>query len=147
MTGHTHEAWTNEATFPTSILQASNNPVKPCHDAPILDRESVDAFDDAEVALDAVGEGDQRLLVGLALVGRDGLFKAVELDQDSALGDSGVVCDDPTAKGEGPPAPGPDGWTGQFVVGSQLLGVGNGAVGTDPVFLGHGTSSVLVKIG
>jgi hypothetical protein len=48
-------------------------------------------------------------------------FKAVELDQDSALGDSGVVCDDPTATGEGPPAPGLDGW--KLVVGSQLLRV------------------------
>src|SRR5690242_4316104 len=68
---------------------------------------SVDALDDAEVALDAVGEGDQRLLVGLALVCRDGLFKAVELDQDRTLGDSGLVCDDPTVAGEGPPATGP----------------------------------------
>lgn len=98
---------------------------------------SVDALDDPEVALDAVGEGDQRLLVGLALVYCDGLFKAVELDQHGALGDSGVVCDDPTAAGQGSPAPGLDGRTGQLVVGSQLLGVGNGAVGTDPVALGR----------
>jgi hypothetical protein len=54
---------------------------------------------------------------------REGLFKAVELDQDSALGDSGVVCDDPTATGDEPPAPGLDGRTGQLVVGSQLLRV------------------------
>ena len=84
---------------------------------------SVDAFDDAEVALDAVGESDQRLLVGLTLVCREGLFKAVELDQDSALGDSSVVCDDPTATDEEPPAHGLDGRTGQLVVGSQLLRV------------------------
>jgi hypothetical protein len=38
-------------------------------------RRSVDALDDAEVAFDAVGEGPQRLLVRLALVCRDGLFK------------------------------------------------------------------------
>ena len=36
-----------------------------------LDPRSVDAFDDAEVALDAVGESDQRFLVGRALVRRD----------------------------------------------------------------------------
>ncbi len=47
-------------------------------------RWSVDAFDDAEVALDGVGEGHQRLLVCLALVCRDGLFKTVELDQNDA---------------------------------------------------------------
>lgn len=63
-------------------------------------RRSVDAFDDAEVALDAVGEGHQRLLVCLALVCRDGLFKAVELDQNDALRDSGLVGDDSTAMGQ-----------------------------------------------
>ena len=62
-------------------------------------RLSVEAFDDAEVALDAVSEGGQRLLVGLTLACRDGLFEAVELDQDGALGDSSVVCDDPAAAG------------------------------------------------
>jgi hypothetical protein len=80
-------------------------------------RRSVDAFDDAEVALDGVGKDDQRLLVCGALVCRDRLFKGVELDQDGALGDSGVVGDDPTAGGERPPAPGLDGRTGQLVVG------------------------------
>src|SRR5689334_957239 len=89
---------------------------------------SVGAFDDAEVALDAVGEGAQRLLVGLALACRDGLLEAVELDQDGALGDSGVVGGDPAATDEGPAAAGLDGRTGQLVVGSQLLRIGNGAV-------------------
>jgi hypothetical protein len=77
----------------------------------------------AEVALDAVGEGDQRLLVGRTLVRRDGLLEAVELDQDGALGDSSVVCEDPTATDEDPTAPGLDGRTGQLVVGSQPLRV------------------------
>lgn len=86
-------------------------------------RLSVNALDDAEVALDAVGEGDQRLLVGLTLACREGLFEAVELDQDGALGDPGVVRDDPAASDEEPPAPGPDRRTGQFVLSSQLLGV------------------------
>src|SRR5580765_3721803 len=90
-------------------------------------RRSVDAFDDAEVALEAVGEGDQRLLVCLALVCRDGLFKAVELDQNDALCDSGLVGDDSTATGQSAPAPSPDSRTGQLVVGSQPLRVGNGA--------------------
>src|SRR3954447_5661054 len=89
---------------------------------------SVDAFDDAEVALDAVRESDQRLLVGRTLACRDGLLEAVELDQDGTLGDSGVVCGDPTATDEGPTAPGPGGRTGQLVVCSQLVRVGNGAV-------------------
>lgn len=71
-------------------------------------RRSVDAFDDAEVALDAVGEGGQRLLVGGTLVRRDGLLKAVELDQDGALGDPGVMRHDPAATGEDPTAPGPN---------------------------------------
>ena len=94
---------------------------------------SVDAFDDAEVALDAVGEGHQRLLVSLALVCRDGLFEAVELDQDDALRDSGLVGDDSAAAAsQGPPAPGLDGRTGQLVVGSQRLRVGNGGVDTEP---------------
>jgi hypothetical protein len=62
-----------------------------------LARRLVDAFDDAEVALDAVGERHQRLLVCLALVCRDGLFKAVELDQNDALRDAGLVGDDSTA--------------------------------------------------
>src|SRR3954471_1305626 len=66
-----------------------------------LARRLVDAFDDAEVALDAVGEGHQRLLVCLALVCRDGLFKAVELDQNDALHDSGLVGNDSTATGQG----------------------------------------------
>ena len=39
---------------------------------------SVDTFDDAEVALDAVGQGDERLLVGRTLVGRDGRVVAHE---------------------------------------------------------------------
>jgi hypothetical protein len=64
---------------------------------------SVNAFDDAEVALDAVGEGHQRLPVCLALVCRDGLFEAVELDQNDALRDSGFVGDDSTATGQGAP--------------------------------------------
>ena len=63
-------------------------------------RRSVDAFDDAEVALEAVGEGHQRLLVCLARVCRDGLFKAVELNQNDALRDSGLVGDDSTATGQ-----------------------------------------------
>lgn len=66
---------------------------------------SVDAFDDAEVALDAVGEGDQRFLVGRTLACRDGLLEAVELDQDGALGDSAVMRHDPAATGEGSTAP------------------------------------------
>src|SRR4051812_29471431 len=99
---------------------------------------SVDAFDDAEVAFDAVGEGHQRLLVCLALVCRDGLFKAVELDQNDALRDSGFVGDDSTATGQGAPAPSLDSRTGQLGVGSQPLGVGNGGVDTDPVALSHG---------
>ncbi|MBB3040031.1 hypothetical protein FHU29_004526 [Hoyosella altamirensis] len=77
---------------------------------------SVDAFDDAEVALDAVGEGGQCFLVGSALAHRDGLLKAVELDQDGALGDSGVIPRDPTANDEGPATPGLDGQPGQLVV-------------------------------
>src|SRR5262249_55923840 len=99
---------------------------------------SVDAFDDAEVALDAVGEGHQRPLVCLALVCRDGLFKAVELDQNDALRDSGLVGDDSTATGQGAPAASPDSRTGQVVVRSQRLRVGNGGVDTDPVALSHG---------
>ncbi|MPY55970.1 site-specific integrase [Streptomyces spongiae] len=103
---------------------------------------SVDAVDDAEVALDAVGEGHQRLLVCLALVCRDGLFKAVELDQNDALRDSGLVGDDSTATGrdpgQGAPAPSLDSLTGQLVIGSQPLRVGNGGVDTDPVALSHG---------
>src|SRR5690348_6590291 len=101
-------------------------------------RRSVDAFDDAEVALEAVGEGDQRLLVCLALVCRDGLFKAVELDQNDALRDSGLVGDDPTVTGQDAPAPSLDSRVGQLAVGSQLLRVGNGGVDTDPVALSHG---------
>ncbi|KIZ15824.1 hypothetical protein SNA_21225 [Streptomyces natalensis ATCC 27448] len=95
-------------------------------------RRSVDAFDDAEVALVAVGEGHQRLLVCLALVCRDGLFKAVELDQNGALRDSGLVGDDSTATGQAAPAPSLDSGTGQLVVGSQPLRVGNGGIDTDP---------------
>src|SRR6476661_7547308 len=101
-------------------------------------RRSVDAFDDAEVALDAVGEGRQRLPVCLALVCRDGLFEAVELDQNDALRDSGFVGDDSTATGQGAPATGLDGPTGQLVVGSQPFRVGNGGVDADPVALSHG---------
>jgi hypothetical protein len=56
-------------------------------------------------------------------VRRDGLFEAVELDQDGALGDSGVMRHDPTATDEGPTAPGLDGRRGRLVVGSQLLGI------------------------
>ena len=55
--------------------------------------------------------------------GRDGLLEAVELDQDGALGDSGVMRHDPTATDEGPTAPGLHGRTGQLVVSSQLLRV------------------------
>src|ERR1700733_6410125 len=95
-------------------------------------RRSVDAFDDAEVALDAVGEGHHRLLVCLALVCRGGLFKAVELDQDGALRDSGLVGDDSTATGQEAPPPSLDSRTGQLVVGSQPLRVGNGGGDTDP---------------
>src|SRR5690242_2634181 len=101
-------------------------------------RRSVDAFDDAEVALDTVGEGHQRLLVYLALVCCDGLFKAVELDQDDALRDSGLVGDDPAATGQGAPAPSLDSRAGQREVGSQPLRVGNGGIDTDPVALSHG---------
>src|SRR6476646_5085216 len=101
-------------------------------------RRSVDAFDDAEVALEAFGEGRQRLPVCLALVCRDGLFRAVELDQNDALRDSGFVGDDSTATGQGAPAPSLDSHTGQLVVGSQPLRVGNGGVDTDPVALSHG---------
>src|SRR4051812_7134954 len=101
-------------------------------------RESVDAFDDAEVALDAVGEGHQRVLVRLALVSRDGLIKGVELDQNDALRDSGLVGDDSTATRQGAPAARPDGRTGQVVVCGQRLRVGNGGVDTDPVALSHG---------
>src|SRR6201982_2379556 len=101
-------------------------------------RRSVDAVEYAEVALEAVGEGHQRLLVRLAVVCRDGLFKAVELDQNDALRDSGLVGDDSTATGQGAPAPSLHSRTGQLVVGSQPLRVGNGGVDTDPVALSHG---------
>lgn len=92
-------------------------------------RRSVDAFDDAEVAFDAVGEGGEGLLVGGALVGGHGLLEGVELDQDSALGDSGVVGDGAAAADDGAAARGADGGAGQLVVGGELLGVGDGAVG------------------
>jgi hypothetical protein len=108
---HLHcESWSRASHHP----DFSEDPTGP---------RSVDAFDDAEVALDAVGEGDQRLLVGRTLVRRDGLLEAVELDQDGALGDSGVMRHDPTATGEDPTAPGLDGRSGQLVVSSQLLRV------------------------
>src|SRR5919112_5633536 len=93
---------------------------------------SVDAFDDAEVALEAVGEGHQRLLVCLVLVCRDRLFKTVELDQNDAFGDSGLVGDDSTEIGQDAPAPSPDSQTCQLVVVSQPLRVGDGGVDTDP---------------
>ncbi len=96
---------------------------------------SVEALDDAEVALDAAGERGRRLLVGRALACRDGLFEAVELDQDGALGESGLVRHDPAVTGEDPAAP------GRPVVGGRLLRVRHGAVDADPVALGHGTSS------
>ena len=51
---------------------------------------------------------------------RDGLLEAVELDQDGALGDPGVVCDDPAASDDGPAATGADGDAGQFVVRGKL---------------------------
>src|SRR5690606_39593770 len=87
------------------------DPVRPSHrGGRTTGRRSVEAFDDAEVALEAVGEFGQRLLVGRTLVRGDRLFEAVELDQDDALGDSGFVCDDPAADaGEHPPACGRDG--------------------------------------
>lgn len=122
------------STRPTKTAGSNPRPRPPT-------KRSVDAFDDAEVALDAVGEGGQRLLVGRTLVRRDGLLEAVELDQDGALGNSGVMRHDPTATDDGPTAPGPDGRTGQLVVSGQLLRVGNGAVRADPVALGHRTSS------
>lgn len=89
---------------------------------------SVEALDDAEVALDAVSKCGQRLLVSGTRMCGDCLFEAVELDQDGALAYSGVVCDDPAAAGEQPPARGLDGWTGQLVVGSKPLRVCDGAV-------------------
>src|SRR6201987_3047590 len=101
-------------------------------------RRSVDAFDDAEVALEAVGEGDRRLLGCLAVVCRDGLFKAVELDQNDALRDSGLVGADSPATGQDAPAPSLDIRTGQLVVGRQPLRVGNGGVDTGPVALSRG---------
>src|SRR5690242_21022071 len=88
-------------------------------------RRSVDAFDDAEVALEAVGEGDQRLLVCLALICRDGLFKAVELDQNDALLISGLGGADWTARGRGGPAPALTGRRGRLVVGISNSGLGN----------------------
>src|SRR6476659_6794126 len=102
-------------------------------------RRSIDAFDDAEVALDAIGEGRERLLVCVALVCRDGLFKAVELDENDALSDSGLVGDDSTATGQEAPASSLDSRTGQLVVGGEPLAVGNGGIHTDPVALSHGT--------
>ena len=87
----------------------------PSESPPTQPRSSVEAFDDAEVALDAVSECGQRLLVGRTRVCGDGLFEAVELDQDGALGDSGVVCDDPAVAGEHPPAPGLDGRTASLL--------------------------------
>lgn len=46
-------------------------------DAPIASR-SLGAFDDAEGSLDAVRQGDPRLLVGRTFACHDGLFEAVE---------------------------------------------------------------------
>src|SRR3954453_11796780 len=97
--------------------EPGGSPRSPSCSPPTRPRSSGEAFDDAEVALDAVGECGQRLLVGRTRMCGDRLFAAVELDQDGALGDSGVVCDDPTVAVEHPPAPGLDGWTGQLVVG------------------------------
>jgi len=86
----------------------------------VLAREgarSVKAFDDAEVALEADGEFGQRLQICRTRACGHCVFEAVELDQDDALGDSGLVCVDTAADaGKYSPARGCDGDTGEFVV-------------------------------
>src|SRR5690606_40203220 len=53
------------------------DPVRPSHrGGRTTGPRSVEAFDDAEVALEAVGEFGQRLLVGRTLVRGDRLFEA-----------------------------------------------------------------------
>ena len=53
------------------------------HDSEAWQRSN--AFNDSDVAIQAIAESGQGCLVGVAVVGGNGLFDTIELDQDCPL--------------------------------------------------------------
>ena len=100
-------------------------------------RSVVDAFDDAHVALRRIAQDTECGLVVGAVVGGDRLGEAVELDQYSALIDTGVISLGGAAAREKAPTAGEDGRSGKLGVLVQCRGVGDRAIADDPLCLGH----------
>src|SRR5690349_23906114 len=100
-------------------------------------RPSLDAGHDAQVAVGAVAEYAQRLLIGRAVVRGDRLLHAVELDEHAALIEAAFVYDrgQPARQDAAPGAL--QGRGCEPGVRRQRLWVANRAVQGDPICLSH----------
>src|SRR5688572_23733507 len=96
-----------------------------------------DALDDADIALGAVAEQLERLLVRGAVVRRRGLVHAVELDHHHALVQPGLVGLRRRATNDELPTRGLDCRAGELGVRRQRVGILDRAVGRYPVGFGH----------
>src|SRR6188768_454393 len=92
----------------------------------------LESLDDADVAIDGVAQGPQRLGVRGAVVRRDGLRDAVELDQHHALLYGVVVNLGGIAAREEAPAGALQRGPGELGVIGEFLLIVDGAVGRDP---------------
>src|SRR5437762_2658726 len=95
------------------------------------------ALDDPHIALDRVAEDLQRLLVSRAVVRRDRLLHAVELDHHGALVDPRLVHLRGVAAHEVAPARRLQSGGGDLRVGSERIGVLDRVITDYPIGLGH----------
>src|SRR5215211_691677 len=97
-------------------------------------------LDDAQVAHRAVAECLQRVLVGRAVMRRDGFFHAGEFGDDDALLEARLVGRRGGAAREIAAAERRDRRRRELGVSGKLVGIGDYAIARDPVAFGHGSS-------
>jgi hypothetical protein len=87
------------------------------------------------VAFAGVAERRERFLIGGAVVSGDGLFDAIELDRNCALGNALLVCLDRATTSKKTTAIGRHGRTCELGVCRQCTGIRNPTIEGDPVSL------------
>src|SRR5437764_1384069 len=95
------------------------------------------AFDDTQIAIGALAERFQRFLIAGAVMRRDRLLNAVELNDDDALQESRLVGFRRVPSRKKPPASCLNRRTGKLGVAGQRVRIRDRAVGCYPISLGH----------
>jgi hypothetical protein len=103
---------------------------------------SGNAIDDPQIAIGAIAQDAQRLLIGRAIMRGNGLCDAVELDEDRALVDATLVDLLRQSAREKAAARSLQRRSRQFGVGRDRCLIPNGPVCRNPISLGHNPLAV-----